>query len=595
MTNARDSVREGRSESPFFADHPAVRAWRSLDASVAPAAVETLKDTLRARIFRLSGPVSVIAKQVTSDAAFNERLITSEILPSLAIPTPRYLGEVEAGGGYTWMFFDDFSGEPFDAEKHGALAAAWIARLHSAAAKVDLEGKLPAAGVRRAFSDLCSLRPHRVVQCELLEIGWPHVEKYCQGASPTLVHGEFRASNLRVREGMIVPLDWASAGWGGAFLDLAEIDLNVYAEARGIDPEAVSRTAKMGRVFFWVRQLADGTSDFDTCRHSLTAAVLEIKWKPRSERSPSEAPSVDALIAALTKVAGQRIDILERKHNRYSSTFPSEILTVCLPDGAACRMLAKYEYDRFRNVGSHRGGPSYEADVYRHVLGSVDLPRPRLWGALEQNLDGGTWLFLEFVENAVRADEAADPAEALRRAARWAGLFHSTAKPATCLNRYDAAYYQSWAQRAAEYSSVWHTRYPWLQHFCVRAQDLIAALGAAPTAVIHGEFTPHNLLARDNEIYPVDWESAAVGVAEIDLASLTDGWPDEVVAACEREYISARFGSAAPDDFVERLELARLYWALRWIGNAPGAFPTFRLRRRVELLAPLARRIGVMS
>src|SRR5215510_13748369 len=70
MTNARDSVREGRSESPFFADHPAVRAWRSLDASVAPAAVETLKDTLRARIFRLSGPVSVIAKQVTSDAAF---------------------------------------------------------------------------------------------------------------------------------------------------------------------------------------------------------------------------------------------------------------------------------------------------------------------------------------------------------------------------------------------------------------------------------------------------------------------------------------------------------------------------------------------
>jgi thiamine kinase-like enzyme len=593
MTNAQDSARDGRSELPFSEDHRAVCAWRSLDASAAPTAVETLKDTLRSRIFRLSGPFPVIAKQLTSDAAFIERLISTETLPALGIPAPRYLGEAEAGDGYIWMFFDDQNGETFDLEKHAALAAGWIARLHDTAAQLDLEGKLPPAGVARAFSDLRSLRPHRVVQCESLEIGWPHVEKYCQNAPPTLVHGEFRASNLRVQAGMIVPLDWASAGWGVPFLDLAEIDLNVYAGVRGLDPEAVSRVAKMGRVFFWVKQLADGTRDFDICRRELFSAVLEIKWKPRSERSPSEAPSLDDLTAALAKVTGTSIDILERKHNLYSSTFPSEILTVRLPDGATCGLLAKYEYGRFRNIGGHRGGPSYEADVYRNVLISVDLPRPRLWGVLERAQGAGTWLFLEFIDNAVRPDEAPNPAEPLCRAARWVGLFHSTARLAPSLNRYDADYYRSWAPRAAEYSSVWQTRYPWLEPFCARAEDLLAGLAKAPATVIHGEFTPHNLLARGDEIYPVDWESAAVGVAEIDLASLTDGWSPDVVAACEREYIDARFGATPPSDFAERLELARLYWALRWLGNAPGGFPTSRARRRIESLAPLARRIGI--
>jgi len=69
----------------------------------------------------------------------------------------------------------------------------------------------------------------------------------------------------------------------------------------------------------------------------------------------------------------------------------------------------------------------------------------------------------------------------------------------------------------------------------------------------------------------------------------------DVVESREREYVAAQFGSAPPSDFVERLELARLYWTLRWLGNAPEAFPTLRLLERVESLVPLARRIGVIA
>ena len=102
-----------------------------------------------------------------------------------------------------------------------------------------------------------------------------------------------------------------------------------------------------------------------------------------------------------------------------------------------------------------------------------------------------------------------------------------------------------------------------------RLDACVAPLLTAPRTLIHGEYTPHNVLFRDGSIYPVDWESAAIAAGAIDLAGLTDRWPADVVRACEFEYERARWPDGAPAQFNQELAAARLYWQSRWLGQRP--------------------------
>ena len=83
--------------------------------------------------------------------------------------------------------------------------------------------------------------------------------------------------------------------------------------------------------------------------------------------------------------------------------------------------------------------------------------------------------------------------------------------------------------------------------------------------MIHGEYYPKNILVRDAAILPVDWESAAAGVGEIDLATLTTGWGPAVRSACEGAYVASRWPEGAPHGFERRLDLARMYVRLCWL------------------------------
>ena len=121
----------------------------------------------------------------------------------------------------------------------------------------------------------------------------------------------------------------------------------------------------------------------------------------------------------------------------------------------------------------------------------------------------------------------------------------------------------------------------------------MAALVDRPTTVIHGEFTPHNVLMRNGHAYPVDWESAAIAIGEIDLVCLTDKWPAHVASQCEREYQSARWPDGAPDDFSYRLDLARLYWNFRWLGDRPEWTTSEKVGPRFEQLRRTAARLDL--
>jgi hypothetical protein len=241
---------------------------------------------------------------------------------------------------------------------------------------------------------------------------------------------------------------------------------------------------------------------------------------------------------------------------------------------------------------------AYEAEVYRRVLAAAALPVPRFHGAAAAGTAGEVWLAIDYLEPARRLNESRDLG-AWERAAAWSGRFHAAHEarirdPALAfLIDYDAAYYAGWARRTAEYAAEMRSDLPWLADFCRRWQAALLELLQPPRTAIHGEYYPKNILVKDGTIYPVDWESAAVGRGEIDLATLTDHCDHEVVARCEAAYRLARWPDGAPPDFVRALDLARLYVHLRWLGAAPG--PKLRRRfKRYEEARALGERLGLI-
>jgi hypothetical protein len=93
-------------------------------------------------------------------------------------------------------------------------------------------------------------------------------------------------------------------------------------------------------------------------------------------------------------------------------------------------------------------------------------------------------------------------------------------------------------------------------------------------------------------IYPVDWESAAVAVGEIDLAALTEGWPQAFVQQCELEYQRARWPDGPSTCFERRLAAARLYLQFRWLGSETDRDPSLP---RFERLRCEGERLGLIQ
>lgn len=86
----------------------------------------------------------------------------------------------------------------------------------------------------------------------------------------------------------------------------------------------------------------------------------------------------------------------------------------------------------------------------------------------------------------------------------------------------------------------------------------VAALGAGPRTVVHGELFPSNVLLRDTGgPCVVDWETAGEGAGVLDLAALTLGWPPAP---------AARIARAHGGD-LSLLPAARLVVAVRWLGE----------------------------
>jgi hypothetical protein len=273
---------------------------------------------------------------------------------------------------------------------------------------------------------------------------------------------------------------------------------------------------------------------------------------------------------------GRHVEIIDRSPEPSSSTFPSEIVTCRIGELGAVRLLCKYsrpqrcQLPAWHVAHGHRHGTRYEAWVYRHVLEPVRMTTPRLWGTYEGRGER-SWLVLEYLDGSMRIHLAPPGPES---GAAWIGGFHArnearVSEPALqFLSTYTADYYRGWARRTLMYARKFGRDYRRIESVCESFEQAIDVLLEPPHTVIHGEYYPSNVLWRPDGVYPVDWESAAIGAGEIDLACLTEHWRSEVVERCEEAYIRARWPAGCDlQAFAQRFSAARLYTLLRWAGT----------------------------
>jgi len=268
-----------------LAAHPAVRAWRtSHPCARCPDSIQVVKREEKSTVYRLvgAGPAGspLIVKRCLPEAGRLERTVYEEILPRVPVTSLQYYGFVDDGGGRAWLFLEDAGGEKYSPEdpSHRTLAGRWLGVLHTCAAHLAPTASLPDRGppyylgrLRAARATLTSglgnpllgaaeIGDIRAViaGCDLLESRWSRVEEACAGVPATLVHGDFRNKNVRLRAGpsgpAVLPMDWEHAGLGVPAADLTRIDPIAYRSAvqerwPQVGSATLLRLADVGRIF----------------------------------------------------------------------------------------------------------------------------------------------------------------------------------------------------------------------------------------------------------------------------------------------------------------------------------------------------------
>jgi hypothetical protein len=324
-------------------------------------------------------------------------------------------------------------------------------------------------------------------------------------------------------------------------------------------------------------------------------------------------PDLPTLRARLTRAlgnggaTGRTVKILERKLPPFMCTFPNEIVTCQLPNGRRRRLFIKYAGGQSHDSFGHRGDVAYEGKVYQRLLRSVPAFRPRCLAAHTGARADEAWIILEYIAESVRVSDmthkrASRQPLAMSEAARWLGRFHSTqqarvGEPAlSFLKRYDSEYYRGWERRTFEFARPLWDRFPWLAKLKASGNRWLAPLLEAPATIIHGECYAKNLLLRRQELFMLDWESAAVAAGEIDLAALTEGihWPESIVRRCLRAYVRARWPHGAPAGFERILDAARIYLHFRWLGERPDWTTREKTLWRFDHLYAAAKRLRLL-
>ncbi|HET7416415.1 MAG TPA: aminoglycoside phosphotransferase family protein [Solirubrobacterales bacterium] len=308
---------------------------------------------------------------------------------------------------------------------------------------------------------------------------------------------------------------------------------------------------------------------------------------PGSLREAGDDELRRSLEGALSEVRGDPVEVvaLSRRPFAYETSYAIDELRVRLGDGESLDLVVKDVGAGGLSAAAAATKPGFTLDprreiaVYRSLLAPSQVPAPRYWGAAED--EGRAWLFVERVEGEVLTDVG--EVEVWRAAAAWAARLDAAVRPQVraevepLLLHRNREWHAHWIEAATDAGGEELAR-----QLRPAAPELLERLEALPSAFVHGELYPSNVIVGRREpepprIAPVDWELAGPGPFALDLAALVGGWGAE-----ERRGMCESFHAALPEgrraslslgDLIAAVDLCRLSLALQWIGWAPGWEP----------------------
>ena len=282
---------------------------------------------------------------------------------------------------------------------------------------------------------------------------------------------------------------------------------------------------------------------------------------------------------------------IDRKLGDYHSSFAIEDLDVEFEDASRLPLVFKNLspsalLDYARQIRPHFSyHPQREVDVYRTILAGAGVGTATCFGAIADRRRERYWLLLEKAPGVPLAKTG--EFDVWCDVARWLARMHCALADVASdegrfgsLLKYNEHFCNIWIERAEEFCNLrattnnngQPTSIRSLTQQCRLAVEQICRL---PRLFIHGEFYASNILIDQNaggtRICPIDWETAAIGPALLDLAALVAGkWPKEL----RNEMALAYYQSLTPafniygntETFFQALRCCRLFLAIKWLG-----------------------------
>jgi aminoglycoside phosphotransferase (APT) family kinase protein len=216
------------------------------------------------------------------------------LLDGAGLGTPALYGVADELGRH-WLFVELVAGVPLwqvGERDVWEAAAEWLARLHA-----RFLGMAPGAGssllVRDRAHSRAALRraighasARARVILERIDAGYDEVLDGLERLPPTLVHGDFHASNVLVDGSRtpprIAPADWEMAGIGPGLLDLASLVAGQWSEADRLAMVTAYAEAASGRP-----PDKEFLADLERCRlhNAMGLLALSPRWQPPSEHA----------------------------------------------------------------------------------------------------------------------------------------------------------------------------------------------------------------------------------------------------------------------------------------------------------------------
>ncbi|MCZ7525848.1 MAG: aminoglycoside phosphotransferase family protein [Acidimicrobiia bacterium] len=288
------------------------------------------------------------------------------------------------------------------------------------------------------------------------------------------------------------------------------------------------------------------------------------------ERAGERDATPEWWIASLVRLASERFGLTARpvavEANASESRWRSGLLDIeC--DGELLSLFWKVGNRSSRDRVGRADGVGYEAAVYEHALSHLGIGVAPLFGVVHDGEE--VCLAIARLDRPLKASMAPQP-ESLRSAVRTLASIHARAEAVVAggpegLQPFDAWRSRDWLSSAIDL----HGTEAFEDIGIHRILEVFDELAAGPWTLVHGDCYPANVLVTQGVPVFVDWETAGIGPGELDLAALTERWPDDVVADCLDRYCSERWGGPARRSVVRRLAAARCFLYVRWLGGSP--------------------------